>query len=62
MAKKIRVKLTGEAEKVVNNLLQQGLTEEEIIAKGLTLLAMAQQSRLAEVEGDKVLGTLKVIE
>ncbi len=46
----IRVTLTGDALDLVNELIRQGMTEDEIMAKALTLLRMATESQVAQVD------------
>lgn len=61
MAKTIHITLSGEAQELVEQLKKQGLSEQEIIAKALTLLKMAQESQLAQVDTQgQITGTLRV--
>lgn len=63
MARNIHITITGELEKLVEQLIRQGLTEQEIMEKAFTLLKMAQKSHLAQVdERGELVGTLKVQE
>jgi len=62
MARKINVTLSGDAEKLVKQLTDQGLSEEEIIAKALTLLNMASKSQLQHISAEGKATQLKVSE
>ena len=45
MAKKIHLRLIGEAEKFIDDMVEQGLTERDVIAKALWLFETAWKTQ-----------------
>ena len=53
MAKKIHLRLIGEAEKFIDDMVEQGLTERDVIAKALWLFETAWKTqRIALLNAD----------